>query len=497
MESIDNSYQNKLNNSSIFETLFKIIFKDCPDGYIYKDFNLKYKYANNAFCKIFELNNIEKVLNDNEIPCFSEENKKLINDVTSSVAKDLHSISYIMNFKGDSEEKILSITTTPVLDNETFLGIITLVKDITYEEKIKENFVFKHFQLKSLLENLPLIIYMQDNELNYITGTKHSKIFLKNGYDAFSNIELNIDLFDSENLKESRWVLENKQALIKEKQIYDNKGFPHWYRISKFPISEFNKKGSGLITFAENIDSDKQLQNQKETFVATLSHDLKNPTIAQIRGLELLLKGDFGELNANQKELLEMILDSCRYMNGMLASLLTTYRNLDGIIRLHFEEFSFADLVGECISEMIYVAKDKDIHFLINSNTESDTIIADRTQIKRVVMNLLSNGIKYAFKNTKLKIRINIDDDITCFEFENESPFIPLEKQQAIFAQYVSYASNYNEAGIGLGLYASKKIIESHQGKVFFESFTDNKNKFGFRIPTIPKPECYEKDICF
>ena len=58
-------------------------------------------------------------------------------------------------------------------------------------------------------------------------------------------------------------------------------------------------------------------------------------------------------------------------------------------------------------------------------------------------------------------------------------------------------ASNYNEAGIGLGLYASKKIIESHQGKVLFESFTDNKNKFGFRIPTIPKPECYEKDICF
>ena len=107
----------------------------------------------------------------------------------------------------------------------------------------------------------------------------------------------------------------------------------------------------------ESIDSERKLQTQRETFVASLGHDLKNPTIAQIRSLELLLKGSFGELSNEQKELLEMVLDSCRYMNGMLATLLATYRNYGGAIKLNFENFSFSELLQECVTEMLYVAK--------------------------------------------------------------------------------------------------------------------------------------------
>ena len=57
------------------------------------------------------------------------------------------------------------------------------------------------------------------------------------------------------------------------------------------------------------------------------------------------------------------------------------------------------------------------------------------------------------------------------------------EKQKSLFAQYVSYASAHNELGIGLGLYASKKIIEAHDGNIFIQSTLDNKNTFGFEIP--------------
>lgn len=240
------------------------------------------------------------------------------------------------------------------------------------------------------------------------------------------------------------------------------------------------------------LNAEKLLQSQRETFVASVSHDLKNPTLAQIRGLELILKGAFGNVTHEQSELLEMILDSCRYMNGMLSSLLTTYRNYGGAVKLNFTEFSFSELVEECTSEMIYVAKDKSLN-IIKNITGENIICADKVQIKRVIMNLLSNGIKYAYKNSDLRLTINSSSDEIVFEFENCSPYIPEEKQKSIFAKYVSYAGAHKELGIGLGLYASKKIVESHCGQIYVKSFKDDRNVFGFIIPIKQKNGCAKK----
>ena len=112
-----------------------------------------------------------------------------------------------------------------------------------------------------------------------------------------------------------------------------------------------------------------------------------------------------------------------------------------------------------------------------------EIIIADMVQIKRVVMNLLSNGIKYAIKNSKLIININIESGVLKFSVESNSPYISEAKQKNIFAKYITYAATNKELGCGLGLYTSKKIIEAHNGKVALKSFKDNRNIFSFEIP--------------
>ena len=69
--------------------------------------------------------------------------------------------------------------------------------------------------------------------------------------------------------------------------------------------------------------------------------------------------------------------------------------------------------------------------------------------------------------------------------------------QKAIFAQYVSYASTHNELGIGLGLYASKKIIEAHSGKIYVHSDKKERNRFGFKIPVKQKHLSEPIEVCF
>ena len=228
---------------------------------------------------------------------------------------------------------------------------------------------------------------------------------------------------------------------------------------------------------------DENLELQRDTFVASLSHDLKNPTIAQIRVLELFLKGNFGQIQPRQKEILEMVLESCKYMNAMLCSLLATYRTNKGTLRLDNEKVSIADLAAECIDEIIFLAKDKDISISLTNSAKTEFVWGDRIQLKRVVMNLLSNGVKYAYKNSMIKISIYNENESTCFCFENKSPYISPEKQQKIFARYISFANTHQEFGIGLGLYASKKIVEAHNGTIFVKSFPEEKNIFGFKIP--------------
>ena len=232
---------------------------------------------------------------------------------------------------------------------------------------------------------------------------------------------------------------------------------------------------------ANHADEDEILQKQRETFVASLSHDLKNPTLAQIRAIELILKGKFGKVLPEQREIMEMLLDSCKYMNAMLGSVLKTYRIDKGTVCLASEEVSLANLAEECIEEMIYLAKDKDIKISYENIAVKDTVWGDAVQIRRVIMNLLSNSIKYAYSDTNLKVKVYNDANFTCFNFTNKSPYLPPERQKEIFARYISFSKTHS--GIGLGLYTSKKIVEAHGGNMYVESNENEYNTFGFKIP--------------
>lgn len=248
---------------------------------------------------------------------------------------------------------------------------------------------------------------------------------------------------------------------------------------------------------SRSISDEANLELQRENFVASVSHDLKNPTIAQIRALELFLKGSFGNIPPNQREILEMVLDSCKYMNAMLASLLATYRYEKGTIKLADDEISIADLAEECTGEMIYLAKDKGISIHIKNETQNEFVFGDRIQLKRVIMNLLSNGIKYAYKNSVLEVRVYNENNKTCFMFKNNSPYLAPEKREKVFARYVTYSQSNNVLGIGLGLYSSKKIVEAHGGEIFVKSYPENITIFGFKIPNTKQPHCVMRTVTF
>ena len=241
------------------------------------------------------------------------------------------------------------------------------------------------------------------------------------------------------------------------------------------------------INLSNKIKNEQEAEKQKQSFLATLVHDLKTPTNAQINTLKLLKSGTFGQLTTEQYHMIELTHDSCRYMSDLISTIMETYNCDYGNVHLQKSEFDISELIIELCESVKTLAmyNHQQIKFTMN---QSCTIYADKLQIKRVLQNLLSNAITYGFKNTTIEIILKTNKNSIEISIKNISKQIPQNELATIFDKFKkTNFSNFNKAGTGLGLYLSKQIVNLHNGKIYAESLDDGTCIFGFRIPAATK----------
>ncbi len=226
-----------------------------------------------------------------------------------------------------------------------------------------------------------------------------------------------------------------------------------------------------------------EIEKQKEYFIETLVHDLKVPTLAQYRGLELLENEVVGNLNEEQKELVSQIKYSCKYILDMISMLLNTYRIESGQMCLVYENFSLAELVLESFEDMSPLVKDKNLT-LVYAATEDDTNLrADKRELKRVIMNLILNAIMYSRSGEKIEVTVK-----SCgneLKVSVKSMGITLLREQCvnIFEKINNKNSKFAPIGHGISLYLCQRIIDEHNGKFFVSTDGRRTNEFTFIVP--------------
>lgn len=224
------------------------------------------------------------------------------------------------------------------------------------------------------------------------------------------------------------------------------------------------------------------LSVQKDEYIAKIIHDLKTPLHAQISALESFLSTAREKISQEEKDLIELTLNSCNYMQKLIEIFNSVHKLNFESIKLNYEKFDFMELVVSCLDELKILIKYCELKIDFK-NKESLIISADKLQLKRVVENLLSNSINYAFKNSTIEISFNKIGDFLNFQITNKSPYIENQTLKEIFQKYKTCAGLYNKNGVGLGLYLSSEIIQAHFGSMFAKSNPDNTNIFGFRVP--------------
>lgn len=335
---------------------------------------------------------------------------------------------------------------------------------------------------------IPLPVYLTDNCGRYIWGNKkfNNLIGIKSE-DLFGrNLSEIFDGSDSQKLKEeNKRVILERRTIINE-HLYNMPNNPlKWFRVYKTPIFDEYGSVSKIVAFLEDISAEKELNIQKKRFMATLNHDLKTPVIAQMRSIEMLLNGTFGEINEKQREILELTVNSCDNIYKMVSAIISSYKLENNEIKLNYSKIDFNELVIECCGLMKESASEKNIKIKIKPKNHDNIINADVNYLKPAVIFLIENSISYSYNNSDIEIIIDNDGKNLKFEINTKSPYIPQETLQKMLHKYLGQISNYNKIGFCMKLNYCNQVIKAHNGILIAESKPSEKNKLGFSLPVL------------
>ena len=196
----------------------------------------------------------------------------------------------------------------------------------------------------------------------------------------------------------------------------------------------------------------------KEDDIYEIIHDIKTPITAELKITEHLLKGTFGTLNDTQKDIIIQINNSTMHVCNLINNISTLCREENTKTPILFERVNFNELIIECIQELKYIAAEKRCTILFDYDRQETYIYASRTEIKRVLINLLTNAVNYSYSDRIITTSIKTMDNKCFFGINSFGDYLDKNDIQNIFLKYKSIKST----STSLGLYICNLILEKH-----------------------------------
>ena len=244
------------------------------------------------------------------------------------------------------------------------------------------------------------------------------------------------------------------------------------------------------VIVLRNVTDQKELENLKEDFVATLTHDLKVPIIAETNMLELFLNESFGKVNEKQEIALKNMQASNRELLDLVQIVLETYKFRSQTIKLYRENIMLKGFLDEIITEMRPIA-DKTKNNLILNSPRDIRVFADKIQLKRVIKNLIQNAISYGESKSPIEITLGEVPKYIVIKVKDYGKGISKDDINKIFNKYYSAAKKFRKIGTGLGLYLSFQIAKAHGGDLTVESVENEFTEFTVKLPASSNESVY------
>ncbi len=392
-----------------------------------------------------------------------------ISDYLGTVTKTVNSIRY-----GDLSKKIEKID-NPNSEQltESINRMIETLHDrevmiVEYQNELHRQNKFLEAVINSLSDGLIII----DDKANILRATPKISLWFEE--DGNKLINKNLEEFIQIPQRKTFYNLTGEDIFVK-----NNRSLNFTARTMELKLEEHKKL---YVIIIKNITDQKELETLKEDFVATLTHDLKVPIIAETNMIELFLNESFGEISPKQELALNNMKSSNKELLDLVQIVLETYKMRDGNIKLYKEDIMLKGFLTEIIEEMSPIAG-KTHNKLEFMPSRDIRVYADKIQLKRVIKNLIQNAISYGEKNSPIEIKIGEIPNYITIKIKDYGAGISQTDINKIFNKYYSAAKKFRKIGTGLGLYLALEIVKAHGGDLTVESTEGEFTEFCIKLP--------------
>jgi len=238
------------------------------------------------------------------------------------------------------------------------------------------------------------------------------------------------------------------------------------------------------LELEKDIEEKSKIDEMRKSFISDVSHELKTPITSIMGYADTLLEGEYDK--ETQDKFLNVIATEARRMAKLVTDLLTLSRYDNNKKSTQKELFDLGDLVKKCQDKLAIEIKKKE--HIVNSFVTADVppVYADKYDIERVVLNILTNSIKYTPNGGEIKIYVGFVYNDAYIKIFDNGIGIPEEDLTRIFERFyrVDKARTREMGGTGLGLSIAKEILDKNGGSIDIKSVVGQGTEVVIKIPT-------------
>lgn len=334
-----------------------------------------------------------------------------------------------------------------------------------------------HFQL--MLEALPQIAFTlnEDGIVNFVNKKWFEYSSSDQEFPETHSDDLNID-------EEFQRCKKKGKALELEVRIKNIDSGEYRYHLLRMSPVYQNKKLKNWVGTFTDIEDQKKVEKEKDEFLSIASHELKTP-LTSIKAYMQLLDRKL-KLNTENTEavFVTKALDQIEKLNMLITDLLDVSKIENGKLKINKKPNDLEKLIHNTIDTILQTHENQNVKIERHIGKIDQLISFDDIRIEQVLINFLTNAIKYSPENNQVIVTTFVDDDEVKVSVTDFGIGIPDFKQDAVFRKFYRVEeSSVQFQGMGIGLYICSEIIKQHHGTIGLSSKLEEGSTFYFTLP--------------
>lgn len=388
-----------------------------------------------------------------------------------------------LDFEGREKRSYVNFGMVPYINPEGKLtGVLGVSVDITQQVQLRKTLEENELKMKIAVESAKLGLWDVDLRSRQVFSSSYIWIpgfpMDRGSYSLQDFIDTLLPEYKEVVVNAFNGLVDNFSVQV---QVKWSDQSIHWIQLTGNLLKDEQGNALRMVGTTLDITEQKELDRRKDELLSTVSHELKTP-VTSIKAIAQMLERRFDHSDDKPTaDLLHKLVNQVRRLTNLIHDLLDASLIEGGKLQLNKTHFLFDELVEEIVSE---IQRTTIVHTITICCHTPIPCFSDQERIRQVLINLLTNAIKYSPKADQVKVSVTHANQRILCSVEDFGVGIAMDKAGQIFERFYRVMDDKHSGfqGIGIGLYISSQIINRLDGKIWFDS-KEHGTIFSFEVP--------------